>query len=371
MSATISARILGLTVDIDPGVGVAGRVIRDELSVYPPASGPADLHVRVVPQVEGSPLAANPSTHVEYDDGFAVRYGMATVRYRFEGERCTAADVAVHTPASRMWGRLQKWADMQFASREERAGMILHELALVPAAALTPGLAPLHASALGAPEAGVTLFGGTGGVGKTSLELELGVHGPYAFVADDVALLDTRGQVYPNLAYPKVYGYNLEAAPSVQAAVLGGRSLADRLHWRLHAARGLSHVRRRIPPGALYDAVRHDPQPAERYILLFRETVDHLAIEELPLDQAVATSVDVLRTELGTLLHHLRFHQYNRRLLGREPIVSPEAVADGWHETLTQALAGVPCQIARIPVGMNHEAFKRAMRESLLQTASG
>jgi len=302
---------------------------------------------------------------VEHEDGFTAHYTTASVRYRFADGQVVGADLALTLPPSRAWQQAQKWADMQFTSRAERVGMVAHEYVLVPVAALADARAPLHASALLGPDGRVTLFGGTGGVGKTSLEMEFILNGPYTFVADDVAVLDRGGRVYPNLAYPKIYGYNLQAGAGVRRTVLGGRGVLDRLHWALHAARGPAHVRRRLAPDALYGSASREGHPAGHYLLLFRENRETLTVEPLDRAAAVEASVHVLRVELRLFLQHVQYHAYNRRALGLAPLVDADGVADRWRSTLAEALADVECQIVRIPVGMDHEAFKAAMRREL------
>ncbi len=358
--------LLGRSVEVHSGGGVAGRALQTELDLYPRAAAPADLVVRRIEHTTGRVLSANPSTHVEHDDGFTARSTMATVRYRFDDGRMSGAELAINVPASWPHRQAQKWADMQFSSREERAGMIAHEHVFVPAAAVSPGLAPLHASALLGPDERVTLFGGTGGVGKTSLEMDFILRGPYRFVADDLAVLSDDGLVHPNLAYPKVYGYNLGAADDVREAVLGGRGPLDLLHWRLHKTRGADRVRRRVAPDVLYGTADGEPRPAGRYVVLFRETRSTVAVEPLAQADAVALSLDVLRSELAFFLGHLRLHAYNRRALGKPSLVDPDEVVDGWRRTLTAAFESAECQIVRIPLGMDHGAFKEAMRQVLL-----
>ena len=379
--------IFGRRVRVEPGLGVAGRVLREELAAYPPwdalpgtpaagGAAPEADYALTFGAPEMSPVVlANPSSHPEGTDGFTARYTMASVEHRWRGGRLHALGVRVHRPASGLWRAAQRAADVQFASREARAGMIAHELALVPAAVLDEGRLPVHASGLQAPDGGVLLLGGTGGVGKTSLCLELGRGAGYRFLADDIAVMDAgggaasgpgaRGHVYPNLAYPKVYAYNVTGHGGLRAAVLGGRGALDRLHWAAHKARGLDKVRRRVPPDALYGPPSAGG-PLARYVVLTRENRDDLELAPLGADEAAALSVRVLQTEFAAFLTHLHFHAYNRRLITMPPIATPEAVAARWREGLAAVFAGVDCQVARIPMGMDHGRFRREMRAALV-----
>lgn len=365
--------VFGRRVTVHPGGGVAGRVLREELAAYPTwdGAGDPDLTLTVeAPEAHGATasgvLSSNPSTHIEREDGFTARYTMASVDHTWREGQHRALGVRVHRPASGLWRAAQRAADMQFASREARAGMIAHELALVPAMVLDPERLPIHASGLQAPDGGILLLGGTGGVGKTSLGLELGRHAGYRFVADDIAVLDASGQVYPNLAYPKVYGYNMVGHDDLRASVLHGRGVLDRLHWHAHKARGLDKVRRRASPEALYGPVSTGG-PLARYVVLARESRTDLRLDPVGADEAAEVSVRVLQTEFAAFLKHLQWHAYNRALLGREPFTTPEAVAGRWREGLAQALGTAECVVARIPIGMEHGRFRREMRAALTE----
>jgi len=81
---------------------------------------------------------------------------------------------------------------------------------LIPSIYFNKNLAPVHCAGVSDHENRAILIGGTGGVGKTSLEMELCRNYGCSFINDDISVLDSDGWVYPNLAFPKIYGYNLE-----------------------------------------------------------------------------------------------------------------------------------------------------------------
>ena len=355
-------QIFGRTVAVHPGSGLPGDVLRRELAVYPraPRDAEPDLSVIVGAAPTGEILSSNPSVHVERAGGFTARYVVAEVDHVWREGRLRELRVRVNRPGSALWRQAQRAADFQFATREARIGMVMHESALVPGAALDPERVPLHASALEQPDGTMLLLGGTGGVGKTSLCMELGRQPGYRFAADDIAVLDASGHVYPNLAYPKVYAYNLMGDDPLRQSILGGRGVLDRVHWHAHRLRGLDKVRRRVSPDVLYGPPSAGGR-AGRYLLLMREARSGIAVEPVEVEKAAALSARVLETELAALLKHASWHAYNARLLGREPRVTPEGLLAGWRQTLAQALSGATCEIARIPRDMEHGAFRREM----------
>lgn len=367
MLTTHRLRLLGRTVELHYADDLIGRTLADELVLYPKAadSEETDLVIRFGPLPPSLPQSTNPSVHTEHPEGFVARYTMATVDYRFGEDRLRSVDLQINVPESRLWKHVQRFADMQFTSREMRAGMILHELALVPAAALDPEAFPVHASALEAPDGSVILFGGTGGVGKTSLCLELCLNAGYRFVADDIAVLGPEGRAFPNLAYPKIYGYNLSGNSPLHTAVFTDRGTLDRLHWHLHRLRGPDKVRRRASPEVLYGEHSRDGGPVKRYVILARTHRPDIRLDAVSPDEAASLSVPVLEAELSTFLNHVRWHMYNRRLSNQEALVHPATLVARWESGLTRALRDTECFVARIPVGMEHKAFKQAMRQAL------
>src|SRR5690606_41041284 len=118
-------------------------------------------------------------------------------------------------------------------------GMVFHELALVPAAHWLSDVAVVHASAMAGPSGEVTLIGGTGGVGKTSLMLDLCLRRGFTFMADDISIVGADGWVHPNLAYRKIYAYHLQDNPELARRVFQGRRLVHREHCGLPRRPGL------------------------------------------------------------------------------------------------------------------------------------
>ena len=54
---------------------------------------------------------------------------------------------------------------------------------------------------------------------KTSLELELCNRYNKNFLADDIVVVNDKGKAFPNLSYPKIYGYNLKNNKSLKRKI--------------------------------------------------------------------------------------------------------------------------------------------------------
>lgn len=248
--------------------------------------------------------------------------------------------------------------------------MIFHEMVLVPAAHWMAELAVVHASAFSDEHGAVTMIGGTGGVGKTSLALELCLKHGFRFLADDISFIAEDGHVWPNLAYPKIYAYNLEGNPDLAARVLGGRGIGDRVHWAVHRRRGAQFVRRRVAPDVLYGSYDRDGGPLRRYVILTREDRSGVDVSELPAARAAALSTALMPPEYHQFHNHLYWHAFNRGVMGDVPSIAVADVLRRWESILARVFEGAICLLVRLPVSMEHLAFKETMA-GLLRDSRG
>lgn len=359
-------QIFGRTTRLIFDDSVAASVLAEELTLYPqepPGSAPVlDIHYGAVP-VPAAGLI-NPSLHYELKDGFLTEFRRATARWYFQEQRLVRVDFDLRRARTTgLRSHAQRMLSNQFTTKDEAVGQAFHELILIPSLYFDSTRLLVHASGLQDPDGGVTLIGGTGGVGKTSMELDLcRLHG-YKFVADDIAVLDGRGHVWPNLAFPKIYGYNLQGDDALREVLLRGRSWGDRLNWRLHGLRGPQHVRRRVSPARLYPAYSSTGGPLRRYIFISREVRDDISVEEASSALLAHLSITVMDAEYHLFHNHLAWHRLNRLLMGDDPITGREEVLGRWRTQLTALLANVECTIVRAPRKMDHRDFRRRMAD--------
>lgn len=355
-------RMMGRNVQVHFDASKGAAILQEELAAYPAAAATAapDLVVRYAPVEYAGLRFANPSVHCEMEDGFVIKGRMATVRFRLEENRLIGVDFYPASARSPLMRGLRRMADMQYTSREERSGVIFHEWVAGPAAYWAPDLALVHASSF-SDARGVTLIGGTGGTGKTSLALELCRGRGFRFVADDISFVGGDGRVWPNLAWPKIYAYNVEGDPELAGCLLGGRAAADRLHWALHRRRGAAFVRRRMAPGVLYDDFDREGGPVYRYVILIREDRSDLHISDISPARAAEISVRVMEAEYAGFHNHLHWHAVNRAAEDRPPTVTVSEALHRWREMLARVLDRASCQIARIPRSMEHGTFRSRM----------
>ncbi len=357
-------RIFGRDVAIQTTGTRAGRILLEELAAYPAASGTPDLTVTVSASID-APLTGliNPASHQELDDGFIARLPGVALRARWRDGNLRGLDLS--TP-SRSGARntVARWRNRQFTDPEEMVGQKFHEVAAVLAAMDSPGTFLLHATAVSVSGRAIAI-GGTGGVGKTTIGVELCLRHGAAFLADDLTVVTSDGVVQPNLAYPKIYAYNLRGDAELFRRVFEGRPAGDRVQWSTKRWRNDLGARRRVAPDQLYGRTG-DPTTLSRYLLVVREHRPDLVVESVDAGTLARQTTDVLRTEVESVARHLWWHRYDRRILGSAPLLDVAAVFQRWEDGLERILGQVECQVVRVPATLPIEAYRARMSELVL-----
>jgi hypothetical protein len=262
-----------------------------------------------------------------------------------------------------------RWRNIQYATSDEMVGQTIHELALVPSLYFEAPMVPLHASAFSLPGRGAVAIGGTGGVGKTTAALDLCLRHGAAFAADDIAVLDRAGWIHPNLAYPKIYAYNLHGDPQVRSRVLDDATLTSRMQWRGREWRaGPALVRRRVSPLALYGSVAREPVRLERYLFLLREHRPSVAMEATSPALMAEMSVAVLRAEYDAWHRHLAWDELNALAAGAQPRIRMTDRMEQFRAAAESILRNVDCRLVRLPIGLGHAEMRRQLVALVTET---
>jgi hypothetical protein len=317
-----------------------------------------DVEVYFTEESRLSPaLTINPKTHQETENGFKFLSRIGWTEFRFEAGSLKQIWIAPQFPKpgwSREWDR---WRSIQYTTPDQEFGQCFHELVLAPMAMLHSDSLLLHASATFRPSTRrCILVGGTGGVGKTTAILNLCRNNKdFVFMADDISVLSaSQRAVWPHLAYPKIYAYNLGS--DVFADHLLTKGLLDRIQWTLKVkAGGLANARRRLNPKLVYQVDNQVSPTLTDYVLLSRHAHNEFRVASLNPAQAVDLSLDIMRIEMQAFANHLIWHEYNSKLLGREPKLSLASVFQRWQEQLTRVFQAVGLWSVSIPISAPHQ----------------
>jgi hypothetical protein len=300
----------------------------------------------------------NPSIHNDLKNGFNMVARDGNVSFEHENG-------ILHITAYIRFEKLsiikflKKVLNWEYTSKEEKIGQIIFERLLVPATFFFPEYFPIHSSAFLSPNNKIALIGGTGGVGKTSAEIELCLNRNYKFLCDDIAILDSKGDLFPNYAFPKIYGYNLVENIRMKNLIFRNRSFIDKLSWRLHQSIfGLAKVRRKIDPSITYSIPQGEKFLVNSFFTLVREFRSDFKTTNISSETATQLNLNVIRTEYAQFFNHIYWHMFNKKAEGRSlPVINNEALFLQMNQTSIKALENVNCYLIKAPIQINHQEF--------------
>jgi hypothetical protein len=362
--------IFGLNILFELDESKESSVLLEELSCYPEQESiNHDLIIQYISDqnIVDDAIAINPSTHYLFSDGFSMKIASITTRFIFSENKLSKILFSYNSKnIGFIIKTFRKWKHIQFLNERESIGQIVHEVLLVPINFFLPTRSIIHASAVVSKKGKLLMFGGTGGVGKTSLELELCRNHDCSFFADDMCVSDDSGHAFPNLSFPKIYGYNLINNEKLKKVIISNKP-SDKLHWKLHSLRGLDKVRRRISPSILYKNVTNAAQQIDSFFILNRTNVRQIEIKVIENDFASMLNTEVIKSEYQIVFQHLHWHKYNAMINSKEEISTFESIMNKNAEVFSDSLnkAGAKSYIIHIPVHLKNEELKEQISKHL------
>lgn len=351
----VSRKIFGISMEIRLNNMQSYNILKHELRNYPIATAP-ELVINQVDKLETNILSSNPKSHSETEDGFIVSTLLIDIYFKFNNNEVTEVDFLLNEkPGLRKY--LRKRVNMQFTNRSENIGQIIHETIFVPLMLMRSNRMITHSSAVQNLNNKAILFGGTGGVGKTSIEIDLCLNKKLNFVADDIAVVDETGAVFVNYNYPKIYAYNLEGNPELQNQIFNKRPFEDKMQWEFKKTLGLNKVRRKIDPSVLYNIPKEDSMSTERYYFLFRTNTAKIIIEEVDVEEAKLFSKLIIKDEYDFIYNHIRWHEYNRKAMGLSPFITEKIIDDKMDNLGQNYFKQTNSFLISIPHSISHKDF--------------
>ncbi|MEX1013980.1 MAG: hypothetical protein WDZ80_02360 [Candidatus Paceibacterota bacterium] len=360
-------KIFGKKIKINTLNNTSSEILHQELSLYPTLNTQSfDISINYVSKVAITDIiSSNPTSNWLLDDSMICKIGSATIKFYFEDHQIKRIDFSIdHEPFIRR--KIHKWKSIQYASSAEAIGQIFHELILVPLAFFDNNYSVVHSSGIINSQNEGVLFGGTGGVGKTSLEMVLCLKHNCSFLNDDIAVLDTDGNCYPNFSYPKIYGYNLQGAKQLKKKIFGQLSLLNKTHYALHELKGKNKVRRRVSPETFYGKVANKEKNISSFVVLLRSKVDKITMEAISADKVSDFNSIIMSTEYNSLFNHLRWHKFNALSMGRNPFVTYDSIIEENTRNFQESLSRTDkIYLAHIPMNISNEEYKVQMVQVL------
>lgn len=332
----------------------------EPISLYPEANTTetSDIVVSfIVSPVMQPVLARNPSIHSEIRNGFVQHLQKYSISIEMVDKRLFFS-VYLQPTAGKLKSYISRLNSMEFALITSRLSQVFFEQIMIPSIYFSENQFLVHSSCMLNTKSQAVLLGGTGGVGKTSLELELCQNRGYRFMADDISVVDSNAFVYPNLAFPKIYGYNMAGNPQLYKKVMQGRSLRNKLAFKLKKTLfGPASVRRKISPLKIYGDIEPNRVKIGKYIILVKENRADIALKPINYSIAVNATLTIMQTEYSAFHNHLLWHEFYRNAKGEEPIISVDSVITKWEQIASEVFKNVNCYMLYIPLHIDHQQF--------------
>jgi len=328
-----------------------------------------NVHVIVNVQEDlpnGTFLSNNPSEFFKSDDSFTFKYYKGKIQWSYDKMSDILHVYLIYRiPKGGLKKTIRKFRSMEFSTNVEEFQQILHEVVLVPSVYFLPDRAVVHSAVISFNDKAIMLAG-TGGVGKTSAALSLRNDARISFVADDIAIISPEGEVYSNLAWPKVYGYNLSSYIS-KKELLEGRGFIDKFQFDYKVRKNPKKVRRKMKPNVLYKQHRNSNTELRKVLYLFRDNSDSIYSSPLKKEDAIEMGIHVMKTEYNKILHdNLEWDRYNSIGKGVEPFVKLEDIFEKWRHILEKAFEGTDVQLLHIPFDLPHEKYLESVHKYIL-----
>lgn len=337
-------------------------ILKQELDIYPKGEkNNIDIIVNFVDKVNVDNIYSNtPSIHKTFENGFLASFGANKILFKKEDK------IEVYIEISNKKRFLVKFLSIGYRYNYENVGQILHELIFVPINFFTPNTALIHASSMKKQSNNKTIMiGGTGGVGKTSLELLLCKELNYSFISDDIAVVTNENKIYPNLSYPKLYAYNVVNNKKLSKELFMGRNCFDKFQWNfIKRYRGDKRVRRAVSPDKIYRNIEKNTNSVDEYYILFKtNSVEDIVFEDIDYKQASELTLRIIKNEYQSFAQHITWHEYNTQLMNFSPILELEKIYSNWSEVYMNIFKLIKCSIVKIPIEMEHDDFLEQMKD--------
>lgn len=315
-------------------------------------------------------LSSNPSLIGVCNKGFYQNLGYAKLFWDLSELNNNTIGVKIIVPKSEnsVFKRsIRRFLSIGYEVFPENIGQVMHELVFVPTTFFFQDKVLIHGSCLHNNKANSTvIFGGTGGVGKTSSLLEMGKDKNWVFLSDDIVVIDENRVIYPNYAYPKIYAYNTLDDKELERSIQNEKSLTSNLQWKLKKKRNPASVRR-ITPNLLYKT-EYAELPLKTNLFLFRGKYDgDITVEKINSLKSSLLEENIIFPEYEAVFKFIKWYEYNADALGIETKVKFEDILLRYRQMYNKIFTSTENYIVKIPSEMNHTTFKSKMIEKTLE----
>lgn len=309
-------------------------------------------------------LSSNPKLILVDKDGFTMK---SKVNIKWNLSKLNYGEIVVEISIpknnqNRFRKYISKFLSIGYENTFENIGQILHELVLIPSTFFFKDKVIIHGSCLYNKKFNKSIvFGGTGGVGKTSTLIEMGKDHDWVFLSDDMVVVDTNGKIHPNYAYPKIYAYNTIGDKKFEKEILKGKKLMDKFQWIFWKKINPAKVRRRIAPNLLYNSEFVSPK-LDNNLFLFRGNFDEdITFEKTGYKNSSKFEKNIILSEYESFYKFIKWYEYNAKALKLKPYITFDEIVKNYEEKYNEIFSNTDNYVVKINDSMEHNIFKKEM----------
>ena len=245
----------------------------------------------------------------------------------------------------------QRFRDWNFFTREETlAKNFMYNIFdfIIETKLLANNSSFIHASSI-ENQGKAVLFVAAGGVGKTSIMLQIMKKASWRYLSDDLSIIDSDGRVYFNPKYIQIYPYNVNNDSELYNLLMNGRGIIDKLNWYYRKYRyGASSVRRRVDPRIFFGREKVSKSASiNKVINLVRMGVKDFEVDEINPHVVSNIASEILSLEINP------FFKYSCLCNGGgtdSPFPKIEEVKERARQRFQEILKNIPCYQLRVPL---------------------
>ena len=334
-------------IEVHYGQGPASKILEKELSLYRLSELSPSIIIKINGKNKKKIISRSPKIHGEFKNGFICNFNDCSVSWERRGKILYVN--FIFDEYKKNWFR--KFRGIQYTHPFEDVGQVFHELVLVPSLYFfSRDISLIHGSSVSNSKGEVVLFTGTGGVGKTFIELESILKHGYSFLADDISILGNNGKIYSNFAFPKIYDYNTIGEKYILEKIFENRNMLDKFSWFFKNKVLHSTVRRRINPFKFFRGKICYEGNLSKLFFVFPSSISSPSLNLISPDKAAKMNIDILKSEYAIFHKYLYWHRFNRSLLNMGLLLDIDNVFNDWFYLQKKVLSNVACYLMKVPI---------------------
>ena len=363
---SIKKKILGINYEIqyDEEKKYSEKLIK-ELSYYDEAYA-TDIVMCIDTVKEPYIKSSNPKTQYSSENIFGINNTFMNIYWIKDSDKINKIIIKTkYDDINSLMKTAHYIVGMDLTTAHDLIVKQLHENVFVPTVLLERKKALIHGAAFKRGARNI-LIGGTGGSGKTSLMLSQGKN--VTFLSDDMVVVNTKREIFPNYALPKIYAYNIVDDEVLKKKILETKNIFNKTLFSIMSVVDKKMVRARTAPEVLYKLKKDDKNKnnkLDKYFLINRTNVLKTEVFKSSFYVVGQISRRIIETEYSAFFNHLKWHDANCLMNNFKNNFCYKKVLKEQKYLMGKALKNVLVFQANVPINIKHETFIKEVSKCL------